>query len=212
MVHLMLVRHGETEWNLQRRYQGQSDVPLSALGRRQAELIAERLGGQKIDAMYASDLERARETARIIAEESALKVSSEPRLRELKFGVLEGLTFDEAQTQYPDMITAWLKDFNQPPQGAETIDLVHARILSLLDDLKQKHDEQILLLVGHGGSLSEILRVVLHLSREKRWYLEMENASLSEVLIAEDYVSLKRLNDTGHLDTLKRPPAKASNS
>ena len=202
MLHLILVRHGETEWNVQRRYQGQFNVPLSSVGRQQAERIAQRLAGQKIDAVYASDLERAWETAAIIAAKHNLAVASEPRLRELKFGVLEGLTFDEAQIQYPEMITAWLKDFNQPPQGAESVDLFNARIIALLDDLKQKHDEQTLLLVGHGGSLSEILRVVLGLSREKRWYLEMENASLSEVSIAEDYVALKRLNDTGHLVAL----------
>jgi broad specificity phosphatase PhoE len=116
MLHLMLVRHGESEWNAQRRYQGQSDVPLSALGRRQAELIAERLAGGKIDAVYASDLARAWETARPIAEKNGLKVISEPRLRELKFGVLEGLTFDEAQAHYPEMMAAWLNDFNRPPK------------------------------------------------------------------------------------------------
>jgi broad specificity phosphatase PhoE len=202
MLHLILVRHGETEWNAQRRYQGQADVPLSELGRQQAELVAERLAGQGIDAVYASDLKRAWETAQIIAKKAGLQVLSEPRLRELKFGVLEGLTFDEAQVQYPEMISAWLEDFNRPPEGGETIEVFNARIVSLLDDLKYKHEEQVVLLAGHGGSLSEILRVVLGLSREKRWYLEMENASLSEVLIAEDYVSLKRLNDTCHLATL----------
>lgn len=199
MLHLILVRHGETEWNVQRRYQGQSDVPLSALGRKQAERVAERLASQKIDAIFASDLKRAWETAQIIVRKNGLQVMPEPRLRELKFGVLEGLTFDEAQEQYPEMINAWLEDFNRPPQGGETIELFNARVVSLLNDLKAKHDEQVVLLVGHGGSLSEILRVVLGLSREKRWYLEMENASLSEVLIAEDYVSLKRLNDSCHL-------------
>jgi broad specificity phosphatase PhoE len=204
MLHLMLVRHGETEWNAQRRYQGQTNVPLSGLGRRQAELVAERLTGERIDAVYASDLKRAWETAQIIAEKSGLQVLSEPRLRELKFGILEGLTFDEAQEKYPEMINAWLEDFNNTPEGAETIDVFNARIISLLDDLKGKHDEQVLLLVGHGGSLSEILRVVLGLSREKRWYLEMENASLSEVLIDDDYISLKRVNDTCHLAVLEK--------
>ncbi len=202
MLHLILVRHGESEWNAQRRYQGQSDVPLSELGRRQAQLVAERLAGVKIDAAYASDLVRAWETAQIIVEKNCLEVAPDPRLRELKFGVLEGLTFEEAQAQYPEMIAAWLEDFNRPPEGGETIELFNARVVSLLDDLKQEHDEQVVLLVGHGGSLSEILRVVLGLSREKRWYLEMENASLSEVLIAEEYVSLKRLNDTCHLAML----------
>ena len=201
MLHLMLVRHGETEWNVQRRYQGQSDVLLSGLGKQQAELVAKRLTSRGIDAVYASDLKRAWQTAQIIAERNGLDVISEPRLRELKFGILEGLTFDEARERYPEMIDAWLEDFNNTPQGAETIDLFNARIVSLLDDLKGKHDEQVVLLVGHGGSLSEILRVVLGLSPEKRWYLEMENASLSEVLIAEEYVSVKRLNDSCHLTT-----------
>lgn len=202
MLHLMLVRHGESEWNVQRRYQGQSDIPLSALGKIQAGLVAERLAGEKIDAIYASDLGRAWETARAIAEKCGLQVNSEPRLRELKFGVLEGLTFEEAQLQYPEMIAAWLDDFNRPPDGAETIDMFNMRCVSFLDELKQKHNEQVVLIVAHGGSLSEILRAVLGLSREKRWYLEMENASLSEVLIAEKYVSLKRLNDTCHLAAL----------
>ncbi len=203
MLHLMLVRHGETEWNVQRRFQGQSDVPLSELGKRQAKLIAERLAGQSIDAVYASDLKRAWETVTSIAEKNGLEVSPEPRLRELKFGILEGLTFEEAEEKHPEMIAAWLEDFNNTPEGAETIDLFNARIVSLLNDLKSKHDEQVVLLVGHGGSLSELLRVVLGLSREKRWYIEMENACLSEVSIAEDYVSLRRINDTCHLNILR---------
>jgi broad specificity phosphatase PhoE len=204
MLQLMLVRHGESEWNAQRRFQGQSDVPLSALGRLQAQLVAERLAGVKIDAVYASDLVRAWETAAAIAAQGNLEVISEPRLRELKFGVFEGLTFEEAEAHYPEMVAAWLDDFNRPPDGAETIDLFNARVVSLLDDLKAKHDEQVVLLVGHGGSLSEILRVVMGLSREKRWYLEMENTSLTEVLVAENYVSLKRLNDTCHLAALHK--------
>jgi broad specificity phosphatase PhoE len=199
MLHLMLVRHGETEWNVQRRFQGQTDVPLSDFGKWQAELIAGRLKSQKIDALYTSDLKRARETAAAIAEFSRLEIVSEPRLRELKFGILEGMTFDEAQVQHPEMIAAWLDDFHSTPEGGESIEDFHLRLVSLLEDLKRKHDEQVVLLVAHGGPLSEILRIVLGLSQEKRWYLELENASLSEVLIAEDYVSLKRLNDTCHL-------------
>ena len=117
--------------------------------------------------------------------------------------MLEGLTFDEAQTQYPEMITAWLKDFNQAPHGAETIDMLHTRLVSLLNELKHKHDEQTLLLVGHGGSLSGILHVALGPSGEKRWYFEMQHTSLSEILIAEEYVSIKSLNDTSHLTFLR---------
>jgi len=203
MLHLILIRHGETEWNAQGRYQGQSDVPLSDLGMQQAELLAERLMDLKIDAIYTSDLKRAWMTATTIAKNHNLKINPEPRLRELKFGILEGLTFDEAESQYPEMIRAWLDDFNNTPLDAETIQTFNARIVSLMESLKQEHNGQVVLLVGHGGSLSEILRVVLGLSREKRWYLELENASLSEIAIADEYISLKRLNDTCHLAILR---------
>jgi len=203
MLHLILVRHGETEWNVQRRYQGQTDVPLSEFGKWQASHVAERLAGQKIDAIYASDLTRAMETASAVAGRNNLEIWPEPRLRELKFGILEGLTLEEAEEQYPEMISAWLEDFNNTPDSAETIEQFNARVVSLLDDLKRKHDNQAVLLVGHGGSLSEILRVVLGLSPEKRWYIEMENASLSEVMLSNEYISLKRLNDTCHLAGLK---------
>ncbi|MDP3184533.1 MAG: histidine phosphatase family protein, partial [Anaerolineales bacterium] len=81
MLHLILVRHGETEWNVQRRYQGQTDTTLSAFGRRQAEWLAGWLAKQKIDIAYASDLKRAWETASVIAEKINVNVLSEPRLR-----------------------------------------------------------------------------------------------------------------------------------
>lgn len=203
MLHLILVRHGETEWNAQRRYQGQTDIPLSALGKRQAELAAERLAGRKIDAVYASDLKRAWETATAIAEKNDLGILPEPRLREMKFGLLEGLTFEEGQAKYPDMIAAWMEDYNQPPEGGERLDAFTARIVSLLDELKGKHDGEIVLLVAHGGSLGELLRLVLNLSPEGRRYFEMENASLSEALIYDGHITLRKLNDTCHLESLR---------
>ena len=146
MLHLMLVRHGETEWNAQRRYQGQSDMPLSELGKRQAKQIAERLATQEIDVVYASDLKRAWETAQVIVEEKGMTIVSEPRLRELGFGVLEGMTFEEGLAKFPEMIAAWLDDFQNNPEGGEPIDAFHERLVSFLSDLKQKHDEQVVLL------------------------------------------------------------------
>ena len=97
MLHILLVRHGETEWNKERRYQGQVDIPLSIIGKQQAALVAESLEGRKIDVIYASDLKRAWQTASAITQKNGLDISSEPRLREMGFGVLEGLTWDEAQ-------------------------------------------------------------------------------------------------------------------
>ncbi len=201
MLHLILLRHGETEWNALRCYQGQSDVPLSALGRQQAELAAEQLAGRKIDAVYTSDLERALQTASAIVEKFSLPILMDPRLREMNFGVLEGMTFEEGQAKYPEMIASWLNDYNQPLKGGEKLDDFTARIVSFLDDLKQNHDGEILLLVAHGGSLGELVRLALGLPVERRWAFAMDNASLSELILEADYSLLKRLNDTGHLET-----------
>jgi len=202
MLHLILVRHGETEWNALHRYQGQSDVPLSEIGKRQAKLVAERLLDRKIDAVYVSDLKRARETATAIVEKTGQTISPEPRLREMNFGVLEGLTFDEGMAKYPEMISAWLEDYNQPLEGSEKLDDFTTRVRSLLDELKQNHDGEIVLLVAHGGSLGELLRLIFGLDSGGRWYFEMENASISEVIIYDGLVRLKKLNDTSHLATL----------
>ena len=201
MLHLILIRHGETEWNALGRYQGQTDVPLSDAGMKQADLLAERLAGRKLDAIYASDLERAMGTANPIAEKASLSVIPEPRLREMNFGVLEGLTFNEGQAKYPEMIAAWLQDYNQPPQGGEKLIDLTARIVSFLDYLKNNHDSEVVLLVAHGGSLGELLRLALELPPQGRWYFEMGNASLSEVVLYDGHVSMKKLNDTCHLES-----------
>jgi len=200
MLRLFLVRHGETAWNVQHRYQGQSDLPLSDVGVEQAEALACRLADEKFDAIYASDLKRAWDTASAIAEKSGLAVISEPRLREMNFGIFEGLTFDEAQTRYPEVMAAWLKNYNRPPPDGEALNIFSARVLSLLDDLQKKHADQTICLVAHGGPLSEIIRHLLGLPVERRWTFAVDIASLSELILGEEgYPYLKRLNDKCHL-------------
>lgn len=200
MIRLLLVRHGETEWNVQHRYQGQSDVPLSELGRKQANCLARRLVNEKVGASYASDLKRAWETASIIEMKIGTGIIPEPRLREMNFGVFEGLTFHEAQVRHPDIMAAWLKDYNQPPPDGEQLNVFSARVMSFLDDLQKKHSDQTILIVAHGGPLSEMIRLVLGLPSERRWSFAMDNASLSELILGEPgYPVLKRLNDANHL-------------
>jgi alpha-ribazole phosphatase len=201
VLSLLLVRHGVTDWNAQRIYQGQTDVPLSDQGRKQAEQLAKRLVGQNVDAVYASDLIRAGETANIIGEKIGAEIIPEPRLREMSFGILEGLTFTEAQMRYPDVVSAWLEDYNSPPPNGETMDSFSARVSSFLDDLQKKHKDQTILLVAHGGSLNELVRLLLEVPVERRWSFAMDNASLSEMILVDDgYPLLKRLNDICHLD------------
>ena len=201
MLRLILVRHGETAWNAQGRYQGQLDVPLSDVGRNQIHCLASRFTDENIDLIYASDLKRAWETADLINKKIETRMIPEERLREMNFGILEGLTFDEAQTRYADVITAWMEDYNQPPPGGETYDAFSERVSSFLDEIQQKHPNETICLVAHGGSLGEIIRLALGMCAEKRWSFALDNASLSELNLGEDgYAVLKRLNDKCHLE------------
>lgn len=206
MLHLILVRHGETGWNLERRYQGQTDVPLSDVGRRQAALVAPRLAGRAIDAAYASDLQRAWDTASIIGQALGITATPEPRLREIKFGAIEGLTFDEAEALYPAMLIHWLEGGDGAPPGGETYQAFSARVQALLDGLKQVHRDQTVLLVAHGGPIRQMIRLALGLPPAGQWYFKVENASISELSLYGEQPMLLRLNDTAHLDNGHQSP------
>jgi broad specificity phosphatase PhoE len=146
---LLLVRHGETDWNAERRWQGHADVPLNERGRDQARALAESLAGERIDAIFTSDLSRARETADIVAARLHVPVAVDPDLREIDVGPLEGLTADEAKA-----VDGW--------QGEPTER--HAeRILGALARIAGRHDGRILV-VTHGGSMR---RVHEHLDLEQ---------------------------------------------
>jgi broad specificity phosphatase PhoE len=138
---LLLVRHGETDWNAERRWQGHADVPLNERGRDQARELAESLAGERIDAIFTSDLSRARETADIVAARLHVPVAVDPDLREIDVGPLEGLTADEAKA-----LDGWL---GEPTER-------HAeRILGALARIAGRHDGRILV-VTHGGSMRRV--------------------------------------------------------
>ena len=122
MVRLLLIRHAATAWTAQGRFQGQTDIPLSPHGRRQATALAQRLMAETLHMLYASDLQRAWETAQAIAAPHALHVHAEPRLREIAFGRWEGLTYAEMQQQDAQSLAAWERDqLHSAPPGGETL-------------------------------------------------------------------------------------------
>lgn len=203
MLRLVLVRHGQTDWNVQRRYQGQTDIPLNDIGKQQAEKLAPRMGEWSFDAAYVSDLSRAWLTAEIITEGMGLELQPDKRLREMGFGIVEGMTFEEMQAKYPEMVANWLTDRNKPPEGGESQDEFTARVQSLIDDLNHKHDGQTVLLVAHGGPLCEMIRLVMDLPPDGRWYFKMENTSLTELVLYDNSPELRRLNDVAHLNGLR---------
>jgi len=204
MVKLILVRHGRTEWNAEGRFQGQSDVPLNAAGRRQAAALSRRLSREPVTAVYASDLQRAHETALCIAAAHGLGVYSEPRLREMSFGAWEGLTFDEIERRDPPGLAAWQADpLNVAPPGGETLAQLAARVEAALNEIVQTHRDETALLAAHGGSLQALLCLAFGMSLQRYWQFRLDLAAVSELYVYPEGAILTLLNDTAHLRDLK---------
>lgn len=154
------IRHGETDWNVARRIQGQQDVPLNATGRQQAQALARALQAESCAALYASDLARAWATALPIA--AALACAPQPLagLRERHYGVLEGLTAGEAQARYPQAHAAQsLRALAHDLGGGETLSDFAARVTACCYELAARHSGQALILVTHGGVLDIVYRL-----------------------------------------------------
>ena len=199
---LFLIRHGQTDWNLTRHFQGQSDVPLNQTGRQQANALAKRLSNQSFDAVYSSDLQRATETAKIILSGVKPDLHSDIRLREVNFGDWEGLTYDEIKEKYPDSLASWERDvYGSSPPNGETLEDLSKRVQSFLDDLLQKHNDQTVLVVAHGGVLQTLVCLALKLSPTMYWQFYLSTASLSQISFYPAGAILNLHNDASHLQS-----------
>jgi len=202
MAKLILVRHGQTDWNARGRFQGQSNPPLNELGQQQAAMVGRRLAGQKILSVLSSDLQRAWQTAEIIAASRGLDmhvVHPEPRLREMDFGDWEGLTYAEIGRRFPHALEAWQQDPSDvAPPGGESLAQLAARVQSVYNDLGNAQSETVLL-VAHGGSLQVLLCVAFGLRPGRHWQFRLDPASLSELYVYPEGPILTLLNDTSHL-------------
>lgn len=199
MIRLLLVRHGLTQWNEEKRYLGNTDIPLNKIGKQQAIALAHALKEEHFDQIFSSDLQRAIETAALIKAKRKISLIPDPRLRELNFGVFEGLTFSEAKTQYPEMLSAWLDNYDQPPDGGEPFFSLTERAGSFLGDLEMIAAPQTILIVSHGGCLREIIRLLFDQPHERHWSFQFDFASLSRVHLSDSYPIIVQINDTQHL-------------
>ncbi len=151
MTELILIRHGETAWNRERRMQGQLDSPLSDAGKRQAHLLAQRMKDIAFDALYSSDAGRAHLTARSVAQATGHELVVEPRLRERHFGVLEGLTGPEMQAQHPETYARFKsRDPDYTVPGGESARAFRDRALACLAEIAGRHVNQRVVVVTHG--------------------------------------------------------------
>lgn len=197
---LILARHGETAWNREQRYQGQQDVPLTELGRRQAGRLAERLARAPIDVAYCSDLGRAVDTARIVLGERALEPIPDPALREMSFGRWEGLQHPQIEAQYPAELAAWLADpVENGPPGGEPLKVFAARVGAALDTILAAHHGRQILIVAHGGPLRMIACKLLELPVSNYWRLAVDTCALAIIDVYREGAIVGLWNDTCHL-------------
>jgi len=198
---LILIRHGETEWNRSLRFQGHRDIPLSEEGRAQARKIAHRLSTEKIDAAYASDLSRALETAKTIAEYHNLDVKVTPELKEINFGHWEGLTHSEIDSRFPDSMAQWLKNpMETRIPGGESMNDVSLRCMAGVSQILAENTGKNVLIAAHGGVLRVIIANVLGIELNDYWKFRLDNVSLNIIDYYENGKAIVNvLNDTSHL-------------
>lgn len=191
------MRHGRTEWNASRRFQGQSDIPLSIEGRAQAAATAAALASDPIDGIVSSDLSRAFETARAIAESHRLEVEPTPHLREFKFGEWEGLTWDEIVARYPLAAdTAFSSVRAYAPPGGERFGDVRARVGDLLDEVAGREGR--IVLVTHAGALHALLDILVADQIDPET-VRLTPASITRIAMGSGKPRLVSLDDVRHL-------------
>lgn len=204
MTEILLIRHGETAWNAVRRLQGHLDVPLNAEGERQAAALGRALQTEQIDAVYASDLQRALQTARAIAQPRGMSVQEEPGLRERCFGGFEGLLYADIGARFPEAYTAWkARDLDAAlPQGeraGETLRAFYERVVSTLAGILERGKQRRIALVAHGGVLECARRAAQGISPDRPRDFDILNASINRFAWDGRKLHILRWGDVEHL-------------
>ncbi|TBH15480.1 histidine phosphatase family protein [Thermus thermamylovorans] len=198
MKEIWLIRHGETEWNAQKRFQGHLDVPLSPVGIGQAFRLAQRLARSQLpfDGLFSSDLRRARETAEPLVSVLGLPLRTTPLLREIDVGHLAGLDREEAEARYPGFVQEALRDpWHTPRPGGESMADLARRLAAFLEELPPGRH----LLVTHGGIVRAALKMALELEGTTWRRFRIPNTSITRLLLPEQEVL--GVADTAHLET-----------
>jgi broad specificity phosphatase PhoE len=195
---VLLIRHGQTEWNAEGRWQGHEDIPLNEKGREQARALAQRLAGWPIEFIYTSDLLRAKETAEIIAQPLNLTPIQDVNLRERNGGFFQGLTGDEIRSEHAE---AWQKLIEgQEIEGVESNTAVQERVRQAFETIADNHKGQMVALVSHGASLGLLIAMALGFTLAQRPRFTMrQNTGLSIVEMDESGPLVILLNDASHL-------------
>lgn len=204
-----LVRHGETSWNVEKRFQGQLDVELSEKGKAQARAVADWLAGQPVEfaALYSSDLKRAIETARIIGAKVGLIPHLDPALREINAGEWQGLIASEIEERFPGKLDEWhrkIDSFTVP--GGESVSLVQKRVYAAYEQIVSNHPGEAIIIVSHGAALTALLAALHGWDLVETWHTKRARMGNTHVtVVALDHQESRHemllMDSAEHLDT-----------
>jgi len=208
-VEILLIRHGETAWNAERRLQGHLDVPLNEHGRRQAEALAAALGDEPLDAVFASDLQRAVQTAQPLAAAHGQPVQTDASLRERCYGAFEGLLYDEIADHFPAAHAAWQAcepdaRFPAGRHAAETLAEFAQRAVAAVTRLAHASDCRRIAIVTHGGVLEMVYRALRGLGHAPARDFGIPNAGVNRLRHDGRQLRIERWADVAHLQSLEQ--------
>ena len=198
---IIAIRHGETAWNVDTRIQGQLDIPLNTMGRWQASRVAQALAEESIQAIYASDLLRAWETAGAIAEATGLPLRAHEGLRERGFGDFQGKTFAEIEALWPEQSRQWRARHPEwAPPGGESLIALRARIVAAASELAARHLGEQIVLVAHGGVMDVLYRAATGQPEQAPRSWQLGNAAINRLLWTPEGFTVVGWSDTRHLE------------
>lgn len=200
-MRIIFVRHGQTVWNAESRYQGHSDTDLSEVGRMQAQQAADRLESENIAAVYASDLRRASDTGSMIAERHGLEVRADPRLRECEFGEWEGLTVTQIRERYTEIYKRYQVDsVNQRAPRGERLESLVERVGQAIDDIAARHPNDTVVVAAHGGTVHAAICHMIRASLYTFRKIRIDNCSITTFSLDSDgRWILEAMNDICHM-------------
>ncbi len=198
-----LLRHGQTDWNVAKRWQGNTNIELNSTGIKQAECVAKRFENKEVSAIYASNLDRAKttaETIRKLAYNNEVELFTENDIGEIKLGDWEGLTYEEVSEQYKDEYERWTYNHKEVVgYGVENYHDLQQRAFNVLTKICNESTGDILI-VSHGAWIKALVCKILNIPLEHKKSFEVENTSITTIEVNGDNYIIKTLNDTNHID------------